>query len=137
MTFIDEYGIKEYKLWFKIILAVSILYTYIFIVALPLYYSEVGAVGANIDSYRDAVWLLQMAASTIGFGDVYPVTETGKAIVAFSFYVGVGLAGYVGASIADAFTKHTDNSVQNRELRKQNEEILAILKGKEYEKSML
>jgi voltage-gated potassium channel len=130
MTFIDEYGIKEYRLWFKLILAVSILYTYILIVAFPLYQAEVGATGANIDSYRDAVWLLQMAASTIGFGDVYPVTEVGKAIVAFSFYVGVGLAGYVGASIADAFTKHTDSEVQNRELRKQNEEILKLLKEK-------
>ena len=128
MNYVDEYGIKEYRLWFKLLTAITILYTYIFIVALPLYYSELGAAGANIDSYRDAVWLLQMAASTIGFGDVYPVTEVGKAIVAFSFYVGVGLAGYVGASIADAFTKHTDNSVQNRELRKQNAEILALLK---------
>ena len=127
MNYIDDYGIKEYKLWFKILIALTVLYTYIFIVAIPLYYAELGTPGANIDSYRDAVWLLQMAASTIGFGDVYPITETGKAIVAVSFYVGVGLAGYVGASIADAFTKHTDNSVQNRELRKQNAEILERL----------
>ncbi len=126
----DCYGIVEYKLWFKLLTAISVLYTYIFIAALPLYFAEVGALGANIESYREAVWLLQMAASTIGFGDVYPVTETGKAIVAFSFYVGVGLAGYIGASIADFFTARTDNSVQNRELRNQNAEIISLLKNK-------
>jgi len=128
MTFVDEYGIKEYRLWFKLIIALSVLYTYIFIAAIPLYFAEVGVNGANIDSYRDAIWLLQMAASTIGFGDVYPVTEIGKAIVAFSFYVGVGLAGYVGGTIANTFTNHTDNEVRNRELREQNAEILRILK---------
>lgn len=128
MTFIDEYGIKEYRLYAKLLIALSALYGYIFIAAWPLYLAEVGAIGGNIDSYRDAIWLLQMAASTIGFGDVYPVTETGKAIVAISFYVGVGLAGFIGASIAEAFTKHTDNSVQNRELREQNAEILKLLK---------
>lgn len=128
MNYIDEYGIKEYRLWFKILMALIVLYTYIFIAALPLYYAELGANEANIDSYRDAVWLLQMAASTIGFGDVYPVTEPGKAIVAFSFYVGVGLAGYIGSSVADFFTSKTDHSIKNRELREQNAEILKIVK---------
>ena len=65
--------------------------------------------------------------STIGFGDVYPVTEMGRFIIAVSFYVGVGLAGYIGATIANIFTKFTDNSVENAELRTQNATIIKIL----------
>ena len=125
---IDDYGIKEWHPISKITLGFIILYTYISIAAIPLYYAEINSATANITSYRDAFWLLQMAASTIGFGDVYPTTETGRAIVAFSFYIGVGIAGFIGATIAGFFTDFTDKSVQNRELRKQNEEIIELLK---------
>ena len=59
---------------------------------------------------------------------MYPKTEIGRAIGAFSFYIGVGIAGFIGASIAGLFTNFTDKSVQNRELRKQNEEIIKLLK---------
>lgn len=123
---IDEYGVKQYALWVRILLAFSTLYTYIYLIAYPLSMAE-NATG-NIKSYDDAFWVLQMAASTIGFGDFYPVTPEGRWIVALSFYIGVGLAAYIGTSIAGAFTGFTDTEVQNRELRKQNAAILAILK---------
>ena len=125
---VDEFGIKEWHPMSKIVLGLVILYTYISIAAIPLYYAEISSVNANVSSYRDAFWLLQMAASTIGFGDVYPTTEIGRAIVAFSFYVGVGIAGFIGGTIAGLFTDFTDKSVQNRELRRQNEQIIELLK---------
>lgn len=127
----DDYGIKEWHPTSKIVLGFIILYTYISIAAIPLYYAEIDSINANISSYRDAFWLLQMAASTIGFGDVYPTTEIGRAIVAVSFYVGVGIAGFIGATIAGFFTDFTDKSVQNRELRRQNEQIIELLKKQE------
>lgn len=122
----DEYGVVEYPLWFKILIAFSVLYLYISLMAFPLLSLE-QSVG-NIKEYSDAFWVLQMSASTIGFGDFYPVTTEGRWIVALSFYVGVGLAGYIGSAIASAFTNLTDNSIQNRELRQQNAEILEQLK---------
>lgn len=128
VSYIDSFGIKSYKIYFKILIGFIILYSYIFLAAIPLYFYESVADGTKINSYRDAVWLLQMAASTIGFGDVYPVTEIGRFIIAVSFYVGVGLAGYIGATISSYFMAFTDNSVQNAELRKQNAEILENLK---------
>lgn len=119
---VDEYGVKQYALWARLLLAFTTLYTYIYLMAYPLYIVE--HVAGNIKSYDDAFWVLQMAASTIGFGDFYPVTPKGRWIVAFSFYIGVGLAAYIGASIAGAFTGFTETEVQNRELRRQNAEIL-------------
>jgi len=127
---IDEYGIKNYTLKSKLLFAVSVLYFYISIVAYFLYQAESSAINANILHYRDAFWVLQMSASTIGFGDFYPITNIGRWIVSFTFYVGVGLAGYIGSSIADYFTSFTDTAVQNRELRKQNEEILSLLRNR-------
>lgn len=126
ISYIDEHNVKEYKLWFKLFIAFFILYSYIIVMAYPLWYVE--HLTGNIKTYDDAFWVLQMSASTIGFGDYYPTTQAGRWIVALSFYVGVGLAGYVGSSIAHSFTSFTDNSVQNRELRKQNEQIIELLK---------
>ncbi len=124
----DTYGIREYSLWFKILIAFLTLYTYISLMAYPLYYVE--HLTGNIKSYDDAFWVLQMSASTIGFGDFYPTTQTGRWIVALSFYIGVGLAGYIGTSVAHYFTSFTDKSIQNRELRKQNAEIIDLLNKK-------
>lgn len=36
-----------------------------------------------------------MTAFTIGFGDYYPVTEFGRWIITFTFYVEAGLAGVI------------------------------------------
>ena len=96
--------------------------------AYPLYLIEYET--GNIKTYSDAFWVLQMSASTIGFGDYYPTTQIGRWIVAASFYVGVGLAGYIGGAISNSITQFTDTSVQNRELRKQNETIIKLLKEK-------
>lgn len=123
---IDEFGCKEYKAWFKIVLGLVVLYTYIAIMATFLLNAE-SELG-NIKSYSDAFWVLQMSASTIGFGDFYPVTQLGRAIIALTFYFGVGTAGFVGATIAGIFTDFTDQAVENKELRKQNADILKTIR---------
>lgn len=123
---IDEYNVKNYRPGIKILFAFTLLYTYIAIMAYPLFLVEQGV--GNIKTYEDSFYLLQMAISTIGFGDFYPSSTAGRWIIALSFYIGVGIAGFIGASIAGIFTNFTDTSVQNRELRKQNEEIIKLLK---------
>lgn len=65
-----------------------------------------------------------MSASTIGFGDHYPVTIGGRAVVALMFYVGVGLVGFIGALVAERLLGFADTNVKNRELRQQNSDIL-------------
>jgi len=101
-----------------------VLYLVIALLSLPLYHVEVAIEHGNIKSYRDAFWTLQMSASTIGFGDFYPVTPEGRIIVAAMFYIGVGMVGFVGAQFVNKFVGFSDTNVKNRELRKQNKEIL-------------
>lgn len=122
----DKYGVKEYHILAKLTIVFGTLYAYIALMSYPLLIVEQDV--GNIKNYGDAFWVLQMSASTIGFGDLYPVTTTGRWIVALSFYVGVGLAGYAGGTIATFFTGFTDTAVQNRELRQQNEEIIKLIK---------
>lgn len=122
---VDQYGVRNYKTIYLAFLSIGILYSCIGLLAMVLLHVESNAEGANIRVYADAFWTLQMSASTIGFGDFYPITLIGRSIVAAMFYLGVGLIGFIGAIIADRILGFADTNVKNRELRKQNEDILA------------
>ncbi len=78
-----------------------------------------------VQSYADALWLMLMSSTTIGFGDVYPITFVGRAAVFIMFILGVGILGGVGAVFANKIFGFADTNIKNRELRKQNEEIIA------------
>ena len=125
----DEYGIREYNPLFLLLLAFAILQTYIHLMAPFLLSAEIGATGSNILSNSDAIWNLKMAAFTIGFGDVYPITETGRNIIEVTFYFGMTFIGIIVGLIAKIIMGFSDKSIQNRELRKQNNQIIALLKN--------
>lgn len=75
----DEFGVINYNNSFLFLAAFALLYTLIALLAVPLVWFETtqGGDSANITTYADAFWTLQMSASTIGFGDFYPVTLGG------------------------------------------------------------
>ncbi len=122
---VDEFGIRNYSGGFLALLAIGILYGVITVFAFFLLYFEQNAPGANISNYSDAFWTLQMSASTIGFGDHFPVSFGGRFVVAVMFYVGVGLVGFIGALVAEKIVGFANTNVRNRELRQQNEELLS------------
>ncbi len=121
---VDEFGVRNYNSFYLLLITIAVLYGIIALLSFPLYQYELSAENSNITSYRDAFWTLQMSASTIGFGDFYPVTLEGRIIVAGMFYIGVGMVGFVGAQFVNKFVGFSDTNVKNRELRKQNKEIL-------------
>ncbi len=121
---VDEFGVKNYKNRHLALVSILALYGLIALLAWLLLYFEGSAPNANIHNYADAFWTLQMSASTIGFGDFYPVTLEGRLIVSVLFYFGIGIVGFIGALIANSVLGFADTNVKNRELRKQNKEIL-------------
>lgn len=121
---VDEFGVKNYNSLYLLLLALILLYSLIALLSFGLVSVESTAANSNITSYKDAFWTLQMSASTIGFGDFYPVTFEGRIIVAAMFYLGVGVVGFIGAQFIDRFVGFSDTNVKNRELRRQNAKIL-------------
>ena len=122
---IDKYGVKNYNTGFLLLISMIVLYITIGLLSFALVHYEAMVPSSNITSYKDAFWTLQMSASTIGFGDFYPVTIEGRLIVAVMFYLGVGLVGFIGAQFIDRFVGFSDTNVKNRELREQNKKIIA------------
>lgn len=122
--YLDDYGVKNYYTRFLAFASFGTLYLVIALFAYLLFHYEMQVTGSNITSYGEAFWCLQMAASTIGFGDVYPVSQEGRIITAAMFYIGVGLVGYIGAIVAEKVMGFSDTNIKNRELRLQNERIM-------------
>ena len=59
--------------------------------ALGVYLTEAGYAGANIRNLADAFWWAVQTVSTVGYGDVYPVTPEGRIIGIFVMFAGIGI----------------------------------------------
>lgn len=65
--------------------------------------AEQGAPGANITSFPRAVWWAVETATTVGYGDLYPVTAWGRVIAAVVILAGITTFGMITAAIATWF----------------------------------
>lgn len=68
--------------------------------ALAVFDSERDQPGATINSFGKAVWWSITTVITVGYGDVYPVTNTGRVIAVLLMIGGISLVGVVTASFA-------------------------------------
>lgn len=65
--------------------------------------AEDGARGANLTSYPKALWWSVETATTVGYGDFYPVTWWGRVVGAAVMIVGITAYGMVTAALATWF----------------------------------
>ncbi|MFF5493600.1 potassium channel family protein [Streptomyces aquilus] len=65
--------------------------------------AEQGARGANLTSYPKALWWSIETATTVGYGDFFPVTLWGRVVGAVVMVVGITTYGMVTAALATWF----------------------------------
>ncbi|MBZ5737286.1 potassium channel family protein [Nocardioides mangrovi] len=68
--------------------------------ALAVLDAERDAPGATITTSGDALWWALTTVTTVGYGDFYPVTTTGRLVAAALMIVGIGVVGSVTAVVA-------------------------------------
>lgn len=81
--------------------------------------AERGAPGSNITSFGDAVWWSVVTISTVGYGDYYPVTVTGRLVAVVLMLGGIALLSSVTAGLASFIVSaardgETDTGVEAR-----------------------
>ncbi|MFF2202764.1 potassium channel family protein [Streptomyces sp. NPDC058145] len=82
--------------------------------ALAVYQQERGAPGATMRTFGDAVWWAASTLSTVGYGDITPVTRLGRVIATGMMAGGLGLLGAVTGSFSSwlmqTFTREGDEA---------------------------
>jgi voltage-gated potassium channel len=94
--------------------------------------------GANLDTASDALWWSMETISTVGYGDVYPISNGGRVVGVLLMIVGVGLFGTFTAFVANVFLAprrpKTDDPESDladlRRLLSDNERVAAELRAR-------
>ena len=60
----------------------------------------------RIRHFGDALWWAIATVTTVGYGDVYPVTPEGRLIAIFVMVTGIGVIGVFTATVASLFFEH-------------------------------
>ncbi|RIJ76112.1 two pore domain potassium channel family protein [Nakamurella silvestris] len=101
--------------------------------------AERHAIDTHITSYGDALWWASATVTTVGYGDVYPVTVTGRFIAVGLMLSGIALLGMVTATLASWLVQRVaeqDEAAQVAtrrevsELAGQVEELTRLLKDR-------
>ncbi len=66
---------------------------------------EKGAEGASITSFGKALWYMVVTLTTVGYGDMYPVTVCGKILGTVVVLASVGLLGFIFANVISFLNK--------------------------------
>lgn len=85
-----------------------------FAAALAVYQQERGAPGATIRTFGDSVWWACSAITTVGYGDVTPVTPLGRLFAVFLMACGVALLGAVTGSFSSWLVQVFDREDKER-----------------------
>jgi len=90
----------------------SILVSYVLILIIVLMYSSLAFysfekdVNENINEFFDAFWWAFITVTSVGYGDVFPVTKVGKVIAMVLTLAGMGLFSVVTAELSAKFLNY-------------------------------
>ncbi|MBE2238260.1 MAG: ion transporter [Caldilineaceae bacterium] len=71
--------------------------------SLAMLAAERSAPDANITNAEDAIWWAYVTITTVGYGDFYPVSASGRLVGIFVMTAGVGLFGTLSGFLANTF----------------------------------
>ncbi len=69
-----------------------------------------------IQTYGDALWWAVETVSTVGYGDMYPVTATGRVVAGLLMLAGIGVLGTVTAGIASWLVERVEDLEDQEDL---------------------
>jgi voltage-gated potassium channel len=117
---LNRYGEHRLRVWFRERLAEGAVLLVMFLVIVTLevggilvLWAEAGQPGANIETGGDALWWGYVTITSVGYGDLYPVTPQGRIVGVIMLTVGLTLLATVTGFVANTFlSKHVSGRGQ-------------------------
>lgn len=97
-----------------LIIAGTFVLMFIYTISLAVYQVERYAPGSNIHSFGDSLWWACVTMATVGYGDYYPVTVTGRLLAVVLMIGGIGIVGTASATIVSYLNEQTQQARERR-----------------------
>ena len=91
------------------------------VIAATIVASVEGGVGASIHSFADALWWSFVTITTVGYGDMVPVTLVGRAVAIVLMLGGIAFFSGVTANLASFLIKGKD--AENKDISRLVKEV--------------
>ena len=89
----------------------------LYVTAVGIYYFENGAQLERFKSIFHSLWWAVATLTTVGYGDIYPVTAGGKVFTFFMLMIGLGVIAVPTGLIASALTQGAGKSSISKDER--------------------
>ncbi|MHA7843360.1 MAG: ion transporter [Winogradskyella sp.] len=89
----------------QIILFMGVTLVLIYFAAIGIYYFENEAQPEHFSSIFDSLWWSIVTLTTVGYGDVYPITVGGRIFTFFILLIGLGIVAIPTGIISSSLTK--------------------------------
>jgi voltage-gated potassium channel len=97
-----------------VIIAGTFVLMFIYVISLAVYQVERYAPGSNIHSFGDSLWWACVTMATVGYGDYYPVTVTGRLLAVILMIGGIAIVGTASATIVNYLSEQSQQARDRR-----------------------
>jgi voltage-gated potassium channel len=105
----DEHGVQRESWWFLAPLLIVV-----WLGAAVVYFHFEHGSNSNVNNLGDAIYWSFITTTTVGYGDVRPVTSEGRVIAGLLVFVGIGLVGVVSAQLTSRLLRTGDQGQDAR-----------------------
>ena len=85
--------------------------------AVSMYFIESPNEDAQIKTMLDAFWWTIATTTTVGYGDIVPVTDLGRTVAIFYMFFGISIAGIFVSIIGTRYYKKRVEPKEDQEIR--------------------
>ncbi|RZN82601.1 MAG: ion transporter [Winogradskyella sp.] len=114
-TAMKNFGRAMYVAKEQIVLFMAITVILIYFSAVGIYYFEHEAQPDHFASIFDSLWWSIVTLTTVGYGDVYPITIGGRVFTFFILLIGLGIVAIPTGIISSSMTKIFDSKHEELE----------------------
>jgi voltage-gated potassium channel len=86
----------------------------LYVASVGIYYFEKDEIDTGFHSIFHAMWWAIATLTTVGYGDIYPITTGGKIFASVVIFLGLGLVAVPTGLIASAFSKAVPSDKKNK-----------------------